>query len=191
AVVGVITVFGIGFLPWYAMAASGLTGLDDQVIDGKFALRSQVKLTLAQAYSTLTWTTIALAVPLAASIAVLLTTTDPWTLWLGLAILLVTALRTRAFPLASQATILWCATALPLLIGLAAQTVLSVGATLTFLGAATVVIAVVGAVTPPAHLRARLRKLGDLIEMLAAVALVPLLLGAFGIYADLLGTFTK
>ncbi|GAA3871585.1 hypothetical protein GCM10022381_13340 [Leifsonia kafniensis] len=191
AVTGVVAVFCIGFLPWFAMAASGLTGLDDQVIEGTFARRTHVTRTLKQAYSTLTWTTVALAIPVAASIVVLVSTDDPWTLWLGLALLLVTALRTRAFPLASQATILWAAAALALVIGLVAQSVLSSGATLLLIAVLTIVLALIGAFAPPAHLRARFRKLGDLVEVVSAVALIPLVLGAFGIYADLLGTFTK
>jgi type VII secretion integral membrane protein EccD len=191
AVTGVVAVFGIGFLPWFAMSASGLTGLDDQVIEGRFARRTHVTRTLEQAYSTLTWTTVALAVPVTASIVVLLSSSDPWTLWLGLALLLVTALRTRAFPLASQSTILWAAAALALVAGLAAQTVLSGAATLVLITVLIVLLALIGAFAPPAHLRARFRKLGDVVEVVSAVSLIPLVLGAFGIYADLLGTFTK
>ena len=191
AVTGVVAVFGIGFLPWYAMAASGLTGLDDQVIEGTFAQRTQVTLTLEQAYATLTWATVALALPVAASTVVLFSTDDPWLLWLGLAILLVTALRTRAFPLASQSTILWSATAIAVVGGLVVQSVLSPEHKPVLIVLLVLFIAVIGAVNPPAHLRARLRKLGDLVEVLAAVALFPLLLGAFGLYADLLGTFTR
>jgi hypothetical protein len=59
---------------------------------------------------------------------------------------------------------------------------------------ATLVIVSVGtllvvALHPPAHTRARLRRAGNTLEMFAVVALLPVTLGVFGVYPDLLGTF--
>jgi hypothetical protein len=45
------------------------------------------------------------------------------------------------------------------------------------------------ALHPPAHTRARLRRAGNTLEMFAVVALLPVTLGVFGVYPDLLGTF--
>ena len=56
----------------------------------------------------------------------------------------------------------------------------------TALGAAT---AVAGLARPRPHQRARLRSFGDVIEAVAVIALVPLVVGVFGIYADLLALF--
>lgn len=191
AISGVVTVFGLGLLPWYAMSASGLTGLDDQVIEGAFTQRDRVQCTLAQAYSTLGWSTVALALPIAVSIVALFSSTSAWSLWLGLAITLVTLLRTRAFPLAGQAAVLWAASIAAIAVSLFTQSAFPIEISVAVAAALIVAVAIVGASAPPAHVRARLRRAGDLVEMLAAVAMVPLLLGAFGIYADLLGTFTR
>ena len=42
---------------------------------------------------------------------------------------------------------------------------------------------------PAAHQRAFLRRVGNVIEALAVIALIPLLLGMFGIFSDLLRAF--
>ncbi len=191
AITGVLAIFGIGLMPWYAMTASGLTGLDDQVIGGVLAERVQVTQTLHQAYATLSWATAALALPLTLSIIVLLSGTNPWSLWLGLALLALTMLRTRAYPLAVQAGTLWAASAAAVVIALFTQTVLDPVSTVAVVAVLTVLVALLGAAAPAAHVRARLRKLGDICEMLAAISTIPLILGGFGLYADLLGTFSR
>ena len=57
------------------------------------------------------------------------------------------------------------------------------------IGAAAVVVAVLVLARPAAHTRAALRPVGDVAETVAVVAMAPLLLGMFGVYADLLGAF--
>jgi hypothetical protein len=42
---------------------------------------------------------------------------------------------------------------------------------------------------PAAHQRAFLRRVGNAFEALAVIALIPLLLGMFGIFSDLLRAF--
>jgi uncharacterized membrane protein len=42
---------------------------------------------------------------------------------------------------------------------------------------------------PAAHQRAFLRRVGNALETLAVIALIPLLLGMFGIFSDLLEAF--
>jgi hypothetical protein len=42
---------------------------------------------------------------------------------------------------------------------------------------------------PAPHQRAFLRRIGNVIEALSVIALIPLLLGMFGIFSDLLGAF--
>jgi hypothetical protein len=44
-------------------------------------------------------------------------------------------------------------------------------------------------VTLPEHSQARMRRTGDTLEGLALFAVIPLLIGYFGIYASLLETF--
>jgi ESX secretion system protein EccD len=188
-VTGVVAVAACGLVPWYALSASGLTGLDDQVVSGTRLARKRVLPTITAAYQTMTWTTVALAVPTATAATVLLQTSNGWAIGLGAVIVLVTALRTRAYPLAWQVIALWGAVLIPLLVGLVAQfaTQPAVGAAIaTGIAAAAAILA--GA-RPARHHRARLRRAGNLIEGFAVVALLPLLLGVFNVYADLLGTF--
>ncbi|MET0854718.1 MAG: hypothetical protein ABWY30_08805, partial [Microterricola sp.] len=54
---------------------------------------------------------------------------------------------------------------------------------------AAVLVAIAAGVRPAAHTRATLRRFGNTIESLAVVSTVPLLLGVFGLYAQLLETF--
>jgi hypothetical protein len=113
-----------------------------------------------------------------------------WTELLALAFFLVASLRTRAFPLRWQGWLLWTAAGT---IAAAGLTVLLSGG-LGWVGAGAaialaVLIATMVLVRPRPHVRARLRGLGNVVETLAVVSLVPLLVGALGVYADLLGMF--
>ena len=49
--------------------------------------------------------------------------------------------------------------------------------------------AIAGLARPKAHQRARLRSFGDALETAAVIAIVPMGVGVFGIYADLLALF--
>ena len=60
---------------------------------------------------------------------------------------------------------------------------------LTAVAVAMVVTTVAASVHPAAPLRARLRGIGNALESIAVVALLPLLLGALGVYSELLGMF--
>ncbi|MGL4340652.1 MAG: EsaB/YukD family protein [Rhodoglobus sp.] len=188
-VAAVVAVAAAGLVPWYALSASGLTGLDDQVMDGARLARERVLPTLGAAYQTMTWTTIGVTVPIAISTSVLLLAPPGWATGLGCAILLVTAARTRAYPLAGQSIALWMAVLIPLIIGLNAYfttqpitgAVVAAGLALT--------AALLSGVRPPRHQRARLRRVGNIIEALSVIALLPLLLGVFDVFSDLLDTF--
>jgi type VII secretion integral membrane protein EccD len=187
AVVGVAATVTCGMLPWYAMNSSGLTGIDDLVIAGTLTNRDTVLTTVNDAYRSLTWSTVAVAVPLSVTASLLASSADGWAMGLGAAIIVVTALRTRAFPLAGQAVVLWAAAIAALL------TVAVAHSSQGYVPAALMIVAVgilfVVALHPPAHTRARLRRAGNTLEMFAVVALLPVTLGVFGVYPDLLGTF--
>jgi MFS family permease len=189
AVTAVAVVVLCGLLPWYALTTSGLTGLDDQVLAGRPHRREGVLETVDDAYRALSWSTFALALPAAVTATVLTRGTDGWALALGGAVVVVTALRTRAFPLAAQQMPLWFAAA-GAAVAVVVDRVAGGGGTagLVLLGLAVVVTVLVAA-RPADHQRARLRRLGNLVEAVAVVAMVPLLLGVFGIYTDLLGAF--
>jgi hypothetical protein len=189
-VLATVAVVVVGLVPWYAMSLSGLTGLDDQVITGRLARREVVLTTVDRAYRTLTWATFGVATTLAVALLGLADTADPWARWLGIAVVVVTALRTRAFPLAAQVAALWGAVVPAVLVGVGSQ--LGGGdagtAPLALAGLA-VVVALLVLVRPARHQRASLRRVGNVLETLGVVVLVPLLIGSFDVYAQLLGSF--
>lgn len=187
---GTAAVVVVGLIPWYAMSLSGLTGLDDQVITGRLAPRTTVLTTVDRAYRTLTWATFAVGSTLAIALVGVAEGSSTWSRWLGIALVVVTVLRTRAFPLATQVAVLWAAVLPAVVVGVALHLYGADGsvATAVFAGLG-VVVALLVLVTPARHQRASLRRLGNVLESLAVVALVPLLLGVFGVYDQLLGAF--
>jgi hypothetical protein len=189
-VLAAVAVVVVGLVPWYAMSLSGLTGLDDQVITGRLARREVVLTTVDRAYRTLTWATFGVATTLAVALLGLADTANPWARWLGVSVVVVTALRTRAFPLAAQVGALWGAVVPAVLVGVGAQLGgQDAGTAPLALGALAVVVALLVLVRPARHQRASLRRAGNVLETLGVVALVPLLIGSFDVYAQLLGSF--
>jgi ESX secretion system protein EccD len=186
-VVGVVM---CGLLPRYAASAGGLTGLDDRVVGGQLRRRDEVQHTIDRAYASLTWSTFGVAGALVAPAGLLLASTDRWALALGVAVTAVTALRTRGFPLAAQQAALWGAVAGAVLHGLAGRPWPSAGTLGAVLAGLAAAVAAAVLVRPPDHVRAMLRKAGNALELVAVLALVPLVLGLFGVYADLLRAFS-
>jgi type VII secretion integral membrane protein EccD len=189
AITAAVSIVACGLLPRFAMAASGLTGLDDQVVEGRQRSRTEVELTVSDAYRLLTWATFAVAIPLAVTSGLLLASADWWAVAVGAVVILVTTLRTRAFPLAVQQMALWLAVLAGLIAGLVRQPHLdrlSVAGILTGLALLVVILVVA---RPVSHQRAFWRRAGNVLEAVCVIALIPLLLGMFGIYRDLLGAF--
>lgn len=179
-----------GLLPWYALAVSGLTGLDDQVMSGTPGDRGEVLRTVDDAYRSLSWSTWAVAVPLAVGSAVLIGEADRWLAGLGLALLLLTALRTRVFPLIAQRIPLWTAALITAVAAVVAhQQIVGTPGAVAALFVLAAIVAVAAGVNPVEHQRARLRRLGNLVEAIAVIALPVLVLGAFGLFSDLLAAF--
>ncbi|MDC7121723.1 EsaB/YukD family protein [Cellulomonas fimi] len=190
AVVAVVAVIACGLLPWWAMTASGLTGLDDAALDGTPPRRPAVRLALGDAYAGLTWSTVAVAVAAATSCAGLIASRDTGATVLAVLALVVLALRTRSLPLRPQVALLWAAVVVPLLVGVLGpwgdgEPVAAAGGAL----ALAVVGAAVAGFDASGQQRARWRRIGDLAELLGVLAMLPTLLGVLGLYADLLGTF--
>lgn len=190
-VIGVVAAVVVcGLLPWYALSASGLTGLDDQVLAGRPSRRPDVLRTVEAAYRTLSWSTVAVAVPLGAGAGLLATSTNRWAMILGLMVITVTALRTRSFPLIVQQFALGlaavAATTVAVLSPRPSVTPVQVSALVVGF---VVVVALAAGVSPAAHHRARLRRFGNLLEAIAVISLAPLLLGSFGVFTDLIGKF--
>jgi hypothetical protein len=114
---------------------------------------------------------------------------DGWAAGLGVAVVTVTALRTRGFPIAAQQLALWSAVLAGLVVGGFGRMGPEPRDVVAGLAAVAIAILVLTLARPPAHTRAALRQLGDVVETVAVVAMVPLLVGLFGIYSDLLGAF--
>ena len=188
ALVACVAVVACGLLPWYALSASDLTGLDDAVL-GAAPARTRVRVTLDEAYGTLTWSTLAVALTLTLSTWGLFATGRGPATVLGLAVVAIVALRTRSLPLRWQVVPLWAAVVVPLaaLLGQLGATRPALAATIAI--GAGLVMAVGAGLDLSGPQRARLRRLGDLTELVCAVAVLPLMLAVFGVFTDLLGTF--
>ena len=190
AVVGTVAAFATGPLPWIALSAAGLTVLDRRVADGERVARPHALASIDEAYSALTWSVALVAGVLGVTGVTLVLADDLWSGLLALAIALIAALRSRAFPLRVQVWALWAvvaAIAIPAVLVHLAGELAWIGVAAAVAGA--VLIAVATLVRPAAHTRARLRGFGNVIETLAVVSLLPLLLGALGVYAELLAMF--
>jgi len=190
AIVGVVATFASGPLPWVALSAAGLTDLDQRAAGGRPPAREKAFAAIDEAYAALTWSVAAMASLIGVTGVVLALSADVWTELLALAFALVAALRTRAFPLRTQGWALWAAAGAIAAAGMTA--LLSGPSGWIGTGIAVVAAAVIAAmvlVRPRPHVRARLRGLGNVLETLAVVCLLPLLVGALGVYADLLGMF--
>lgn len=191
AVIGVVAVLVLGLVPWLALSASGLTGLDHRAAETADLPRPAALGAVAEAYRTLDWAVAVLAAMIALCAVVLWMTDAVWPRLLAAALVVVAMLRSRACPLRSQGFLLWAAA---ICIGVViTATVIASGSLGWVVAAASAVIGATAAITglarPKAYQRARLRAFGDALETVAVVAVVPLAVGVFGIYADLLALF--
>jgi type VII secretion integral membrane protein EccD len=190
ALIAVSLVLTIGVLPRVALSWSGLAMLDDRRVEDRPVARRDVRAALAAAHGTLI--VLVGAVAVSAGFAGWLLASRPswWTVPLALLLALILLVRARMYPLAGQVIAL---------IG-AATVVLGVlwwrwAATVPLPGplAAAAAVAVVPAILLlrdlPEHTRAHLRRLGDVAESMAVVAMLPLLLGVYGVYPRLLEVF--
>ncbi|GAB2476080.1 EsaB/YukD family protein [Jatrophihabitans fulvus] len=181
----------LGLLPHWAVTTSGLTRLDDRRLAGGTVTRRRLDAALLAAHASLIWTTVAVAAVMSVAGALLAVQAHQWPCWLAATAGVVAVLRSRAFPLVAEVVALVVAAAvvavalLLVWIGRAGGSAWPTVAT-----AAVALVAVVATVAdPPAHVRARVRGIADRVESLAVVALLPLLLGVFGVFGRLLHTF--
>jgi type VII secretion integral membrane protein EccD len=184
----------LGLMPKIALSSSGLATLDDQRAKGDTIARTDALDAIAAAHATLSLGSVIAATSIGTGLWIIGTdaSTQPWTLPLLAALIVATALRARAFPLAAERIALYAASA----VGLAA---LALGA-LRFLphqpwlvGVVVLLIGVVSAVslavTPADHVAARGRQQAKRLETLAILVSVPLTVGMFGVFAQLLESF--
>ncbi|WP_084128040.1 hypothetical protein [Demequina sp. NBRC 110055] len=187
-VLGAVAIAALGVVPGLALAWSGLARLDDHANDGTPPPRATVTVGIAQAYRTKTWSVYALVSVLAVVIASLLATGELWAQLTGGAIAVVMLLRSRVMALAVHIWPVMLAPVLSVALGLVVagdQTTMVAVASVAALGAV-----VAGALLPAQHTRIRLRRWGDTIEAIAAIAIVPCAIGVYGVYGTMLGLFS-
>jgi type VII secretion integral membrane protein EccD len=192
ALIAVVAVLLLGVLPRLALSLSGLTALDDVRARGNEIARPDVEAALNAAHVGLALAATAIALWSAAAGVVLAMHGSAWTVSIAALLALLLCSRSRLYPLAAE--VLGLFTAAGVVIAALVQDLSqeSVGGTLVAVGL-LVVVAMVGgfglAWTPQDHVQVRLGQVLDQIQVLAVVALVPLVLGALGVFSDLLDVF--
>lgn len=188
------SVLVLGLLPKMALSLSGLAALDDRRAHGTLIGRRDALAAIAAAHQTLVLGAIVCAISLAAGLWLLGqdTQNQAWTLPLVLALTLAGFLRATSFPLASQRLALYTASAVGVVA--LANSVIQLSPTLSWLvGVLILVISlIIGAmllIRLPAHVAARFRLASKRFETISILAIIPLLMGLFGVFAQLLETF--
>jgi hypothetical protein len=190
AVMAVASVVLLGLLPRVALTTSGLAALDDRRTAGREVARGDAAAAIAAAHRSLAIAIMAAAASAALAGVLLLGAPGRWTVALAVTTAVVLASRARVYPLVAEVAALLAAAA-TVLAGLLALWQRRSGATGPL--AAVLVLVAVALVAlwadPPEHVRARLRRLGDRLEAVAVLATIPLAIGVFGVYGQLLETF--
>lgn len=187
ALLAVLSTVALGLLPRFALVTAGLTRLDDQQLGDRPTTRTSVRAAVDAAHRGLALAVVFTAASAAAAGWVLADAPNAWAAALAGLLAVTTWLRTRACPLTVEVASLTAA-ALTVVVALVTHW-------LPTPTGALVAVAVLGlgvvALTyrPPAHVRARARQLGDRVEGLAVVAMVPVAVGVFGTYEHLLHVF--
>ncbi|MEU9111994.1 secretion protein snm4 [Streptomyces sp. NPDC048483] len=185
---GFVSVLVLGYLPRYALTAAGLNRLDDRRSGGTPVSRHQVAAALGATHRGLALATVATAASAGAAGVLAVDTPGLWTVLAALLLCVVLLSRARAYPLAAEVVALLVAgTAVCVrLVLLWADGGERAGA-LAVLGVLAALPVAVLAVRVPELLRVGLRRWLDRVESVAVIALIPVALGAFGVYSLLLG----
>ncbi|TCO50063.1 type VII secretion integral membrane protein EccD [Kribbella antiqua] len=192
ALAALLAVLLLGLLPRMALALSGLSGLDDRRASGQEIMRGDVRSALNAAHLGLALATVPIAVSSAVAGIMLLRQGSAWAIALALVLAFLLASRSRLYPLVSEVAVLFAA-AFAVVSGcvlIAAAN--GQGGAFIALGLLVLVamFCVFGLSFAPAeHVKARLTQLLDYLEVGAILVTVPLALGVFGVYTDLLNAF--
>ncbi|MFI9529102.1 type VII secretion integral membrane protein EccD [Micromonospora rosaria] len=192
ALMAVVAVVLLGFLPRLALLMAGLPRLDDARAAGREVTRPDVDSAIAAAHRGLALAVAALAMSLATSGWLLAGHGGRWTLGLACLLTAIALSRARMYPLAGEMLALFAAAAVTLAALLLAWLRFSGGAS----GAALVTVAAAAtacmlflAGEPTDHVRVRIRRGVDRIEAAAVLATVPVAVGVFGTYDRLVHIF--
>ncbi|RLP11391.1 type VII secretion integral membrane protein EccD [Propionibacterium australiense] len=191
AVIATAAAFGLGLVPAAALSLSGLTELEDAATAGRPPSRGTTQEAIDGSFRAMTGLTLALAV-LAAGGLCLLAGSHPtqWGWGLACALGIVVVCRARFFPFAAQVVALGGVLA-ALVTVLLAATPLPGPLRGLVIAAVAAALALVLVKPVPEHTAARVRTWANLVELIAVIATVPLLLGHFGVFSDLLEVFSR
>jgi type VII secretion integral membrane protein EccD len=192
AVMSVFVIVVLGLLPRLALSTSGLAALDDRRSTGVAVARYDVETALSVTHRALVLATVATAASAGLAGYLLAAAPNRWTVTLALLVAAVLAGRSRAFPLTAEVVALLVAAAFVLVSLLLAWTARTPGppwGALAAVGATAVAPLAVLSISPPEHVRVRLRRLIDRLEAAAVIAVVPVAIGVFGTYGRLLHVF--
>ncbi|MFD5734667.1 type VII secretion integral membrane protein EccD [Streptomyces sioyaensis] len=188
---GAVSVLALGYLPRLALMSAGLTRLDDQRSSGVQVGKHRVMTALSATHRGLALATVTAAVSAGTGGVLAVAADGMWPVIAAVLLAVVLFSRARAYPLAVEVVALLLATLAVLvrLLLLWAEVEGSPAAPLTALCVCAALPLTALAVRPAEHVRVRLRRSMNLIESVGVVALIPVAIGAFGVYDRLLHTF--
>ncbi|MFI2237308.1 EsaB/YukD family protein [Streptomyces chrestomyceticus] len=195
---GVVSVLVLGYLPRLALTSAGLTRLDDRYSGGAPVSRHRAAAALGATHRGLTLAAVTAAGSAGAAGVLAVSgaggasgTADGWSAAAALLLSAVLFSRARAYPLVLEVVALLVAGA-----AVCVRLVLLWGsdggnpaAALTVLCLLLVLPLAALAVRPPEHVRLRVRHLMNGVESVSVVALIPVALGALGVYGGLADMF--
>ena len=196
AVTSVACLLLLGLLPRLALAQSGVFGLDTDVTRGDLVLKRAAHARVAEAHWMLLGGVVLTSAMLAASTWMSGRHSDlqPWPVGLTLVVSGAFALRGRHFPLTAERTVIWLAAVSGPVALMAAvmderpSWAWGFAAALLVVGAGVLVASTVHLGD---HMAAQVRRAASRIESAAVLLAVPVLVGVFGVYADLLSSFER
>ena len=186
AVLGVVSAVVLGLVPGWALSLSGLTGLDDLVASGDAVGRERVDRAWRDAAGTTVVCAAGTATTALVAAGVLSRGTDRWDVALAVVVLLVVVLRVRAFPNRVLVAGVWVVACAAVIAGVAGLPGWWAVAGLVMVAGVAVLVVLARV---PEHVVIRVRGVGNVVEKLGTAALLPVLLGVFGVYSSLLGAF--
>lgn len=134
--------------------------------------------------------TVVLAASAAVAGVMVLCSVSVWTVLLGVMVMVALGLRARAFPLTAEVVVLLvAASVVAVRLAVLWLEYTAAAGPVAVLALLAVVPLVVLSVEPAEHVRVRLRRIGDVLESTAVIAMLPLVIGVFGVYGRLLDTF--
>lgn len=196
AVAGAGTMLLLGLLPRLAIMLTGLASLDDRTLRGEPLQRTLAVEAIEAAHEGLAVAVAGCAVSGYAAVRLLSGGMhhDRWMVALSLLLLALMALRSRVFPLVTQRVALLLASGAGLLaVGSRLIADGTIPWHLLVLALAGLAIAAIASLVahPSDHAAARVRLLAGRVESLLTLALVPVVVGLFGVYGDLATVFQR